>query len=68
MKQTFTARIWKEGRWFIAQCLEVDIASHGTTRQKALRNLEEALQLYFEPPIATVIPKLTSFEVELGAA
>lgn len=68
MKQTLTARVWKEGRWFIAQCLEVDVASHGRTRRQALSKLQEALELYFEPPTATVIPKLATVEVELGAA
>jgi predicted RNase H-like HicB family nuclease len=53
MKQTSTARVWKEGKWFIAQCAQVDVASHGRTEKKALANLREALELYFEPPTAT---------------
>jgi predicted RNase H-like HicB family nuclease len=68
MKQTFTARVWKEDQWFIAQCAQVDVASHGRTEEEALANLREALELYFEPPIATIIPKLASIEVEVGAA
>jgi predicted RNase H-like HicB family nuclease len=48
-EQTLTARIWREGRWFIAQCAEVDVASQGRTRGQALANLREALELYFEP-------------------
>ena len=48
--QTFTASIWQEDDWFIAQCLEVDIASQGETEEAALDNLTEALELYFEPP------------------
>ena len=68
MKQTFTARIWKEDDWYIAQCVEVDVASHGRTEQEALTHLTEALELYFEPPTATVAPKLASIEVEVGAA
>jgi predicted RNase H-like HicB family nuclease len=68
MKQTFTARTWKEGDWVIAQCVEVDVASHGRTEREALDNLREALELHFEPPTATVAPRLASIEVELGAA
>jgi predicted RNase H-like HicB family nuclease len=68
MRQTFTARVWKEGKWFVAQCVEIDIASHGKTSRQALSKLKEALQLYLEPPVATILPKLTSIEVELGAA
>jgi predicted RNase H-like HicB family nuclease len=34
--------------------LEVDVASQGETEEKALQNLREALELHFEPPVATV--------------
>jgi len=66
MKRFFTARVWKEGRWFIAQCAEVDVASHGRTERQALKNLREALELYFEQPTATVPPKVANIEVEVG--
>lgn len=68
MKQTFTARVWKEDDWYIAQCAQIDVASHGRTEREALDHLREALELYFEPPTATIIPKLTDIEVEVGAA
>ena len=68
MKQIFTARIWKEEDWFIAQCAQVDIASQGHSEEEALSNLREALELYFEPPTATIIPKVSSVEVEVGTA
>jgi predicted RNase H-like HicB family nuclease len=68
MKRTFTARMWKEGDWTIAQCVEVDVASHGRTEREALDHLKEAIELYLEPPTATILPKLASIEVELGAA
>jgi predicted RNase H-like HicB family nuclease len=68
MKQTFTVRTWNEGDWIIAQCAEVDVASHGSTEQEAIEKLQEALELYFEPPTATIKPRLASIEVDLGAA
>ncbi|MFL5734470.1 MAG: type II toxin-antitoxin system HicB family antitoxin [Chloroflexia bacterium] len=68
MKQTFSASIWQEGEWFIAQCLEVDVASQGETARKALDNLREALELHFEPPVATVTPKIETVVVEIHAA
>ena len=68
MKKTFTASVWQEGEWFVAQCLEVDVASQGETAETALGNLREALELHFEPPVATVIPKVQSIEVEISAA
>jgi predicted RNase H-like HicB family nuclease len=55
MKRTFTATVWQEGNWFVAQCLEVDIASQGRTEAEALENLREALELHFEPPQATIM-------------
>lgn len=66
MKQTFTASVWQEGKWFVAQYLEVDIASQGKTEAAALANLSEALELYFEPPCATVVPPVRKVEVGAG--
>ena len=54
MKQTFTASVVREGDWFVAQCLEVDIASQGESLDDAVANLKEALELHFKPPTATV--------------
>ncbi len=68
MRRKFTARVWRENGWYIAQCAEVDVASQGRTRRSAVANLREALTLYFEPPQATVLPKVTTVEVQLGAA
>lgn len=68
MKQRFTASVWREGDWFVAQCLEVDVASQGETEQEALENLKEALELHFEPPRATVYPETRTLEIEVGAA
>lgn len=40
--------VWKEGNYYISQCLEVEVSSFGKTRKEALNNLQEALELYFE--------------------
>ena len=68
MKRTFTASIWREGDWFVAQCLEVDVASQGATKQEALDNLREALELHFSPPYAQGVPEVASVEVDVSAA
>jgi predicted RNase H-like HicB family nuclease len=68
MTQEFTATVWQEGEWFIAQCREVDVASQGLTEEDALDNLREALELHFEPPCATILPSIHKIEVELDAA
>lgn len=47
-KQFFTNIVWKEGKYFVAQCLNVDVSSFGKTYEEALKNLEEALELYLE--------------------
>jgi predicted RNase H-like HicB family nuclease len=40
--------MWKEGRHYVALCLNFDISSFGSTRKSAMKNLKEALELYFE--------------------
>jgi predicted RNase H-like HicB family nuclease len=42
------ASIVREGSGFVAQCLEIDVASQGDTAEAALHNLKEALELSFE--------------------
>ena len=68
MKRPFSATVWKEGGWYVSQCLEVDVASQGLTEEEALVNLREALELYFQPPIATDPPVIRHIEVDIGAA
>lgn len=68
MKQRFSASLWREGAWVIAQCLEVDVASQGESEAAALANLQEALALHFEEPVATAGPHIATIEVEVGAA
>jgi len=40
--------VWKEGDYYISQCLEVDVSSFGKTKKEALEMLQDALELYFE--------------------
>ena len=40
--------IYKEGKYFVSQCLNVEVSSLGETIEEAYINLKEALQLYFE--------------------
>lgn len=68
MKRPFAATACREGKWWVSQCLELDIASEGETEEEALANLKEALQLHFESPQATRPPQLRVIEVEVGAA
>jgi predicted RNase H-like HicB family nuclease len=63
VKRTFTASITQEDEWYVAQCLEVDVASQGESAEDALRNLGEALALHFTPPVASALPELRPVEV-----
>ena len=67
MKREFTASITQEGTWYVAQALEVDVASQGESVEEALENLREALTLYFDPPTATVMPRIERIEVDIAA-
>jgi predicted RNase H-like HicB family nuclease len=70
MSKVFTAAVHQEDDWFVAQCLEVDVASQGHTLEEALANLSEAVGLYLdevEDPHPTATPWVRSFEVT-GAA
>lgn len=54
-KTSFKATVWQEGEWYVAQCLDVDVASQGRTKEEALENLKEAIELHFEEPRATEV-------------
>jgi predicted RNase H-like HicB family nuclease len=40
--------VYREDKYYVAQCLNVDVSSFGTTLDAAVANLKEALELYFE--------------------
>ncbi len=51
--------VWKEGKYYVAQCLNVDVSSFGKTKKEALAALDEALELYFED---IGVPKMVKIE------
>ena len=67
MKRAFTACVWQEDDWFVAQCLEVDLVSQGENEEEALAGLKEALELHHQEPQATLVPAVRTVEVEIGA-
>jgi predicted RNase H-like HicB family nuclease len=67
----FTAAITHEGEWFVARCLQVEVASQGESVEAALANLREALELYFEDePLPADIqpPIIAPVEINVRAA
>lgn len=68
--RTLTAAVVKDGEWYVARCLEVEVASQGETVDEALANLREALELYFEDdevPASFVHPLVTPIEIRIPA-
>jgi predicted RNase H-like HicB family nuclease len=48
MIKTLKYVIHKEGKYYVSQCLNVDVSSFGESVQESIDNLNEALELYFE--------------------
>jgi predicted RNase H-like HicB family nuclease len=40
--------VYKEGKCFVSQCLNVEVSSFGESIDEAVFNLKEALELYYE--------------------
>jgi predicted RNase H-like HicB family nuclease len=40
--------VYREDEFFVAQCLNVDVSSFGHSKEEAVSNLKEAVELYFE--------------------
>ena len=66
---TFTAVVHKEDALYVAECPEVGTASQGETIEEAVKNLQEATELYLEefPLKQTYRPILTTIEVPAHA-
>ncbi|MCC6298223.1 MAG: type II toxin-antitoxin system HicB family antitoxin [Anaerolineales bacterium] len=60
----FTGLIWKEGEEFSALCPELDVASQGTTKEEARKNLLEAAALYLEGSFEDGLPYLRPVPAE----
>ncbi len=48
MSLKYNVVIEKEENWYVAKCLDNNIASQGNTIEEALKNLKEAIELYYE--------------------
>lgn len=68
--RTLTAAVVKDDGWYVARCLEVEVASQGESIDEALANLREALELFFEDdevPATFVHPLVTPIEIRIPA-
>ncbi len=71
--QRMTCIIEGEGDGYVALCPEVDVASQGDTVEEARKNLQEAVELFFETASVSEIQGrmhgevfITQMEVAVG--
>jgi predicted RNase H-like HicB family nuclease len=57
-KINFKNVVWKEGKYYVAQSLNIDVSSFGDTKKEALKNLKEAIELYLEDAKPSEIGKV----------
>lgn len=57
MTYHFSTTIHKEGKWYVAQAIELGVASQGLTVEEAKTNLVEAVELYLEDLPVKSIPQ-----------
>jgi predicted RNase H-like HicB family nuclease len=64
-----TAVVVRDDGWYVARCLEVEVASQGESVEAALDNLREALELYFEdaPVVEGSHPIVAPIDVRIPA-
>jgi predicted RNase H-like HicB family nuclease len=71
MSYKFTTIITKEGKWYVAYCLELGVVSQGKNIDEAKKNLKEAVELYLEDQpklkkkLSKEFPLVTTLELDL---
>ena len=58
--------VYREGDSFVSQCLNVDVSSFGDTRDEAIANLKEAVELYFEGESDSLFNEISNAEIGQG--
>ena len=73
IQKQLTAIIEREGSGYVSLCPELDIASQGDSIEEARKNLQEALELFFETASPTEIQSrfheevyVTRLEIAVG--
>ncbi len=61
MKYTFTTTLHKEGKWYVARCVELGVVSQGKTIEEARKNVQEAVELYLEDMPKSALLREPSF-------
>ena len=65
MKIKYNVIIQKEEDWYVSKCIENSVASQGKTIEESLKNLKEAIELYYETeePVEPKEVLITTLEV-----
>jgi predicted RNase H-like HicB family nuclease len=69
----YNAVITREGKWYVARCIELGVVSQGPTVEEAQANLKEAVDLYVESfgdedlPEGSTSALVYQLEVAVGA-
>ena len=61
--KTMSFVVWREKNEFVAQCLNVDVSSYGSSFDEAFKNLKEAVELYFQDEHECVMTEVDSILV-----
>ena len=56
--------VYQDGKYYVSQCLNLDVSSFGETMEEAVKNLEDAVDLYLRDDL----PHEPSAYREIGAA
>ena len=67
MSISLTIAIQKDDEWFVAKCIENNVASQGKTIDEAIINLREAITLYYDDEAPPSYPQtfVTNLEFAL---
>ena len=65
MSIKYNVIIQKEENWYVAKCIDNNVASQGRTIEESIKNLKEALELYMqdEEPVKPKEIFVTTLEV-----
>lgn len=64
-RKVLPAIVWREGKWFVARVVGLELASQGRNQEEALGNLQEALDLLLEDEELQVPSSLIPKNLEL---
>ena len=54
---TFKFVVYQEGKYFVSQCLNMDVSSFGDTIDEAVENLKDAVSLYLADDVSCHHPE-----------